>query len=133
MHVLSDKTFHKLFPCLGQLLLTVGKRGAVTFSKNRPIGQFPLLVPTFVCLYVPSTVNLCLGLSLALRSHDQFKISHWSAPHPKYIYIYIFFCKKKYLFFFATSPLSGGGKKRKKYRCYSLHWLRDSLFPVCGI
>ena len=56
------------------------------FSKNRPLGGFFLLVAMSVCLSVclsvPFPCNIFKGLSLALRSHDQFKASHWSTLLP---------------------------------------------------
>ena len=56
-------------------------------------------------LFVPSPCYFFWGLSLVLRSHDQFKASHWSTllPYPPSP-------QKKLDLFFATSPF--GGKQK---------------------
>ena len=50
----------------------------------RPIRSYNWDVCLYVYVYVPFQCNFFQGLSLALRSHDQFKASHWSTllPHP---------------------------------------------------
>ena len=60
------------------------------FSPNRPLGRFGLVVAMSVSANwlggwdVPFPCNFFRGLSLALRSHDQFGASHWSTllPYP---------------------------------------------------
>ena len=77
-----------------------GKRMAnffQTFSLNRPhwvdsVIESPCpsvwmsVCPWYMCSFF-------LGLSLALRSHDQFQASHWSSPHlpPPIFFLNFFF------------------------------------------
>ena len=55
----------------------------------------------FIYIYVPSQRNLFQGLSLALRSHDQFKVSHWSTllpysiPSPPFFNPFFFYTEEK--------------------------------------
>ena len=64
------------------------RRYKLCFSLNRPTGPIQsqscdirLSVCLFVCLFAPSDAFF-LGLSLALRSHDQFPGPHWSSFPP---------------------------------------------------
>ena len=56
------------------------------FTNSAPLGWDDLVVgmSMYVCiyLYVPFPCNFFQGLSLALRSHDQFNTFHWSTPLP---------------------------------------------------
>ena len=50
----------------------------VIFSESGPLGPFSHRVAMSVCLCVCAIgCSFFLGLSLAMRSHDQFKASHW--------------------------------------------------------
>ena len=51
-------------------------------SLSRPILSSSCeIVRMYVCMYlVPSPCNFSRGLSLTLRSHDQFRASHWLTP-----------------------------------------------------
>ena len=52
-----------------------------SFHRIGPLGQFDLVVAMSVYVFVcPFSCDFFLGLSLALRSHDQIPASHWSTP-----------------------------------------------------
>ena len=73
------------------------------FHQLGPLGLVGLVVAESVSVFVccPLPMRLFLGLSLALRSHDQFKASDWST-YKIYIYIY----KSRNLFKFVLVLLS---------------------------
>ena len=53
------------------------------FTESAPLGRFSHRVVMSVVLGFCAIKCSCfLGLSLALRSHDQFQDSHWSSPLP---------------------------------------------------
>ena len=68
----------------------------VLFQRVAPLGQFFLVVPISVRIYVcmclvPSPCDFCWGLSMAPRSYDQFKAFHWSTLPPIFFTPPIFF------------------------------------------
>ena len=89
---------------------------------------------------VPFSCNLFWGLSLVLRSHDQFEASDWSTllpyllsrPTPPLHPAPIFF---SFFFLWFVWEINNGKKiNLKLYRSYYYpHRSRDSLSPVCGI
>ena len=77
--------FTSFFHCLKESLYYGKKKKTSPFSPTRPSGpswsssrHVRLL---FVCLSVPFPCDFFQGLSLALRSHDQFEVSHWPYYH----------------------------------------------------
>ena len=54
------------------------------FTNSAPLGRVGHRVAMSVCLCVCAIgCSFFQGLSLALRSHDQFQTSHWlNPPHP---------------------------------------------------
>ena len=95
------------------------------------------------------------GLSLTLRSHDQFQSSHWSnllPPQVPPLFFLFFFFSEKFLGDSggggnkkrgweakkknknASSPFSdASGKWKKKYWCCYPHRLRDLVSHIGGI
>ena len=70
----------------------------VKFSPTRPSGPIcsssrHVRVCVFICLCVPFPCDLFWGLSLALRSHDQFEASDWSTllHYQTIYYIFLFY------------------------------------------
>ena len=64
------------------------------FSKNRTLGRFFHRVAMSVYIYIyicicPLPMGFFWGLSLALRSHDQFKASHWSTLLPPSVFNFL--------------------------------------------
>ena len=100
------------------------------FSKNRPLGQFFLVVAMsaylFICLSVASKRNF-------------FKASHWPSDHMISLRLIIGqpspptpLKKNNNKKNTKKSPWRQRRRQTKKDRCYP-HWSRDSLSPVCGI
>ena len=57
----------------------------VSFTESAPLGRFSHRVAMSVCLCVCAIgCSFFLGLSSALRSHDQFQASYWSPPQPPF-------------------------------------------------
>ena len=97
------------------------KKSETTFSKNLPLGRFFYRVAMSGCLcVVPFPCKFFLGLSLALRSHDQIPASHWLTNPPPLAppLPYHFFGKKKN---FggpdADAAGRGGGRFGRPPRC----------------
>ena len=75
----------------------------------------------YICI-CPLPMQLILGLSLALRSHDQLKGGGGGRVK-----------KNAFFFFEKKSSFAGSaGGKSKKYHCYYPHGLKDSLSPACS-
>ena len=71
----------------------VSFNGLVGLSKNWTLDRFFHIVAMSVYLF-PLPVRVFFGLSLAfLRSHDQFKASHWSTLLPS-MFVKLWFCEK---------------------------------------
>ena len=57
--------------------------GCLLMTESAPLGRFSHKVSMYGCLSVCAIRwSFFLGLSLALRSHDQFQASHWSSLPP---------------------------------------------------
>ena len=92
----KEHFIHFIFACLGMFLYSVVTKVNLKrkerncspksiFTNSAPLGRVGHRVAMSRCVCVCAIgCSFFLGLSLALRSHDQFQASHWSSLPPSF-------------------------------------------------
>ena len=132
----SKSGFHISVPSMVGIYSKQYKWGNLYFQSIGPLGRcfhrVAMSVGPLLCYFFR-------GLSLALRSQDQFKASDWRRRRRRggrNFFIFFFFWRKSPLA--AAATMAAGRAKKKCLKAswqwsYYPHRSRDALSHVCGI